>query len=180
MSEEMDERLKKEIGSASRRSREAEDRTVTESRELSDDDRVQMFQQQHFNDVLPDIPKIPGYHVCWLSTNHPNDSIMRRQQLGYVAIRPEEIPGMAYSTLKTGEYAGCVGINEMVAHKLPMSLYQRYMSINHHEEPNRQNEQIAAAIDAHKANAERDGGEIVEGEGMAELRRAPARGVFND
>lgn len=180
MSEEMDERLKKEVGGASRRPREADDRAVTERRELSDDDRLQMFRQQLFNDALPDLPKIPGFHVCWLSTTHPSDTIQRRQQLGYTALRPEEVPGMEYSTLKTGDYSGCIGINEMVAHKLPMSLYQAYMQEAHHNAPNQQAAQIVAQADQLKADAERDGAEIVEGEGMAELRKAPPRGVFRE
>lgn len=179
MSEEMDERLKKEIGSAGRRSREAEDRAVTERRELSDDDRLQMFRQTLFNDALPDLPDIPGFHVCWLSTTHPSDTIQRRQQLGYTALRPEEVPGMEYSTLKTGDYAGCIGINEMIAHKLPMSLYLAYMQEAHHNAPAQQAEQIVSQADALKAQAERDGGEIVEGEGMAELRDTPPRGKFS-
>ena len=122
---EEDDRLKKEIG-AGRRSRASEDRSVTEDRVRTDDDRLRMFQQQMFNDALPDLPPIPGYHVCWLTTTNPRDSIHRRMMLGYTPVTLEDAPGLDHSTLKTGEYAGLIGINEMLAFKLPMNLYEAF------------------------------------------------------
>ena len=179
--ESMDDRLKKEVGTAGRRSREADDRAVTERRDLSDDDRIDMFRQTLFNDVLPDLPPIPGFHVCWLSTTHQSDSLAKRARLGYTPIRTHEVPGMEYASQKTGEYAGLIMINEMLAHKLPAHLYEAYMQEAHHAAPAREVASIAATIDAHRESAARDGGEIMEGDGMDELRRsAPTRGVFSD
>ena len=63
--ERMDDRLKKELGVA-RRSRGMEDRQVTENRVVSDDERLEMFRAQLFNDALPDLPEIPGYHLHWM------------------------------------------------------------------------------------------------------------------
>lgn len=167
--------------SAERAGRDAEDRTVTERRDLTDDERLDLFRNTLFNDVLPDLPDIPGYHVCWLSTTHQSDTIPRRMRLGYEPVRSTEISGFEFATLKTGEYAGHVGVNEMVAFKLPLNLYQAYMQEAHHNEPARQVEAIEAQIDALKGSAERDGGRIVEGDGMEELRRsAPSKGVFAD
>ena len=57
-----DERLKKSAGD-NRTVREMEDRTKTENRELSDDERVEMFRQQFFQSSLPDLPKIPGWQI---------------------------------------------------------------------------------------------------------------------
>lgn len=179
--ESMDDRLKKEVGTAGRRSREADDRAVTERRDLSDDDRIDMFRQTLFNDVLPDLPPIPGYHVCWLSTSHQSDSLAKRHRLGYTPIQAHEVPGMEYASQKTGEYGGLIMINEMLAHKLPMNLYMAYMQEAHHRQPAEQASMIAATVDAHKEQAARDGGEIMEGDGMDELRRAaPTRGVFSE
>lgn len=179
--ESQDDRLRKEVGTAGRRSREADDRSVTERRDLSDDDRMDMFRQKLFNDVLPDIPPIPGYHVCWLSTSHQSDTIASRVRLGYEPVKASEVPGMEFASLKTGEYSGMIGINEMLAYKIPTSLYLRYMQVAHHELPAEQAGMIAAAVDSHKESAARDGGEIMEGDGMAELRRSgPSRGVFSD
>lgn len=172
--ERTDDRLKKEPGVA-RVSRAASDRKFTEDRTLNDDERLEMFRQQMFNDALPNLPDIPGYHTIWLTTTNPRDTIHMRTRLGYELIRSEDIPGFESITLKTGEYSGHIGINEMVAAKLPMSLYQAFMREAHHNEPQRQADALNQAIEAHKANAERDGGRIDEGDGIEDLRRsAPA------
>ena len=189
--DETDERLRQELavesprasraGGAARRSREADDRAVVEDRELSEDERLELFRHTLFNDVLPDLPSIPGYHVCWLSTNHPNDTLPRRMRLGYELIRGEDIPGFEFVTLKTGEYAGCVGINEMLAFKLPLSLYRKYMQVAHHEQPAEQDRAIVAQAENLRLEAQRAGGDVIEGDGLAELRRsAPSRGIFSD
>jgi len=176
---EVDERLKKELG-AGRRSRQMEDREVTERRDVSDDDRMRMFQQQLFNDALPDLPNIPGYHVCWLTTANPRDSIHRRMQLGYEAVQGHEVPGMEYATLKTGEWSGFVAVNEMLAFKLPMSLYERYMQEAHHDAPSREEGKLADTADFLREQMERSGSTLIEGDGMSDLRRGnPARGVFD-
>ena len=76
-----DERLKKSVGDG-RGDRAMVDRAVTEDREISDSDRLDMFRQQFFHASLPDLPKIPGYHVCWLTTTNPRDTINMRMRLG--------------------------------------------------------------------------------------------------
>lgn len=160
----------------------AVDRHIAESRELTEADRLEMFRRQLFNDALPELPEIPGYHLCWLTTTNPRDPIHRRMQLGYEAVRPEEIPGMEYATLKTGEYAGLIGVNEMVAFKLPNSLYQAFMREAHYDAPLREMEKLNATVDAAKGDAERDGGAIIEDEGFRELRSeiAPRHVYFDD
>ena len=129
-----DTRLNSET-SGVRADRHMQDRAVTENRELSDDDRVAEFRQQYFQSALPDIPKIPGYHVCWLTTENPRDPIHSRVRLGYEPIRAADIPGWDHASLKTGEWEGCIGVNEMIAFKLPLQLYEAYMRVNHHEQP---------------------------------------------
>jgi hypothetical protein len=172
-----DDRLKKEPTAAgSRGSRRAEDRQVTERREVTDDDRLEMFRQQLFNDALPDLPEIPGYHQCWLTTTNPRDPIHRRMQLGYEPVKPEEIPGMEYASIKTGEWAGFVGVNEMLAFKLPMSLYRAYMKEAHHDAPLREENKLEEVAQMMRDQAERAGSKMIEGDGMEDLRhnaRAP-------
>jgi hypothetical protein len=173
-----DDRLKKELG-VGRRSRAMDDRNVTERREVSEDDRLEMFRQQLFNDALPDLPELPGYHMCWLTTTNPRDPIHRRMQLGYEPVRPEEIPGMEYASIKTGEYAGMIGVNEMLAFKLPMSLYQKFMQEAHHDAPLREEDKLAETANLMREQAARMGASLIEGDGMADLRQeAPARGMF--
>lgn len=160
----------------SRETRRSSDRNVTENRELTEADRLEMFRQQLFNDALPDLPELSGFHVCWLTTTNPRDSVHRRMQLGYEPVRAEEVPGMAYASLKTGEYAGMIGVNEMVAFKLPMSLYQAYMKEAHHDAPQREEQKLADVADSIREQAERHGSKIIEGDGNEEVRnnaRAP-------
>jgi len=172
-----DDRLKKETPTAgSRGSRRMEDRPVTERREVTDDDRLEMFRQQLFNDALPDLPEIPGYHLCWLTTTNPRDPIHRRMQLGYEPVRPDEVPGMEYASVKTGEFAGMIGVNEMLAFKLPMSLYNAFMKEAHHDAPLREENKLDETARMMREQAERAGSKMEEGDGMEDLRhnaRAP-------
>lgn len=163
-----------------RETRAAEDRKVTERRELSDDDRLEMFRNQLYNDALPDLPEIPGYHVCWLTTTNPRDSIHRRMQYGYEPIRPEEVPGMEFASVKTGEWAGFIGVNEMLAFKLPMRLYQGFMQEAHHEAPLREESKLAEVAELMREQAERAGTSLLEGDGMREMRSSshPRYGTF--
>ena len=129
-----------------RADRRMQDRNVTQDRALSDDERVEEFRQQYFQSALPDIPKIEGYHVCWLTTENPRDPIHGRVRLGYEPIKSSEIPGWEHASLKTGEWAGCIGVNEMIAFKLPLELYEQYMRINHHEQPLQEEEALSSQL----------------------------------
>lgn len=179
MSEErMDDRLKKELG-VSRQPRAAQDRQTTENRAISDDERLEAFRLHLYNDALPDIPEIPGYHVCWLTTTNKGDTIQHRMRLGYELIRAEDVPGMELVTQKTGEYAGCVAVNEMVAAKLPLSLYYRFMQEAHHDAPLREEDKLAETAEVMREQAERAGGRLLEGDGMSEMREYTSRkGIF--
>lgn len=180
MTEVIDERIKREPD-AGRSSRGMDDRPVTENRETSDDDRLEMFRQQLFNDALPDLPRLEGFHTCWLTTTNPRDSIHRRMQLGYMPIKPEEVAGMEYATQKTGEWTGMIGINEMLAFKLPLSLYDKFMQEAHHHAPAREEGKLAETADFMREQAARSGSQIIEGDGMEGLRQsAPSRGKFED
>lgn len=187
---EADDRLKKEL-SVDRRPRAAtdrkvtedrgmDDRSVTQDRAISDDDRLAMFRQQLFNDALPDLPTIPGWHLCWLTTTNSRDAIQRRTMLGYEPVRPSEVPGFEYATLTTGEWQGHIAVNEMLAYKLPISLYERYMQEAHHDAPAREEDKLAEVATMLRQQADRDGTHLDVGDGIEELGKNPARGVFDD
>ena len=163
-----DERLKKSAGD-NRTSRAMEDRAVTENREITDDERVEMFRQQFFQSSLPDLPKIPGWHACWLTTTNPRDSIHMRMRLGYEPIKPEDIPGWEYATLKTGDWAGFIGVNEMLAFKLPMSLYEKYMREAHHDAPLREEEKLTDTAEFMEQQARASKSKLMIGEGNSEM-----------
>jgi hypothetical protein len=169
MTNSTDERLKKELG-VGRQSREMEDRQVTENREVTDDDRLEMFRAQLFNDALPDLPDMPGYHMCWLTTTNPRDPIHRRIQLGYEPIKASDVPGMEFASVKTGEWAGLIGVNEMIAFKLPETLYQRFMQEAHHDAPLREENKLAETAEIMRQQAEGSGSTLFEGDGLMEMR----------
>ena len=179
MTNSTDERLKKELG-VGRQSREMEDRQVIENREVTDDDRLEMFRAQLFNDALPDLPNIPGYHMCWLTTTNPRDPIHRRIQLGYEPIKASEVPGMEFASIKTGEWSGMIGVNEMIAFKLPETLYQRFMQEAHHDAPLREENKLAETAEIMRQQAEGSGSTLFEGDGLMEMREHnPRIGLFD-
>jgi hypothetical protein len=179
MTNSTDERLKKELG-VGRQSREMEDRQVLENREVTDDDRLEMFRAQLFNDALPDLPNIPGYHMCWLTTTNPRDPIHRRIQLGYEPIKASEVPGMEFASVKTGEWSGMIGVNEMIAFKLPETLYQRFMQEAHHDAPLREENKLAETAEIMRQQAEGSGSTLFEGDGLMEMREHnPRIGLFD-
>lgn len=156
-----------------RQSRAMDNRENTENRQISDDERMELYRNQFYQHVLPDLPDIDGYHVCWLTTTNPRDSIHNRMRLGYEPITPADVPGYDSYSMKTGEWAGCIGINEMVAFKLPLSLYERYMNEAHSRAPHAEQAKITALIDELNDQAQQVGGRIMEGDGMSELRASP-------
>jgi hypothetical protein len=179
MTSNTDERLKKELG-VGRQSRGMEDRQVTENREVTDDDRLEMFRMQMHNDALPDLPEMPGYHVCWLTTTNPRDPIQRRMRLGYEPIKAEDVPGMEFASVKTGEWSGLIGVNEMIAFKLPLSLYQKFMQEAHHDAPLREENKLAETAEIMRQQAEGSGSTLFEGDGLMEMREHnPRIGLFD-
>lgn len=149
--------------------RTMQDRAVTENREITEDDRVQMFRQQFFQSSLPDLPKIPGWHTCWLTTTNPRDSIQMRIRLGYEPVKPEDVPGWEYATLKTGDWAGLIGVNEMLAFKLPLSLYEKYMREAHHDAPMYEEEKLLDTAQFLEQQASASKSRLQIGEGNMEI-----------
>ena len=148
---------------------------IEQLEDLTDDERFDFFVQSYDNSVLPDLPELSGYHICWLTTTNPRDPIARRIRMGYMPIRAEDLgPGWSDTGVKNGDYAGVVGINEMIAAKIPIGLYQRYMRELHHTRPLSDEEKLRANLDLAKERAASFGGKLLEGDGMAQLvQRAP-------
>lgn len=172
-----DERTARQADDA-RQPRAMEDRANTESRQLSDDERVEMLRNNNIQAALPNLPLIDGFHVCWLTTMNPRDSIQARMRLGYTPIKPEDVPGFDVPTQKSGEFAGFISVNEMLAFKIPLSLYQRYMQEAHHDAPNREDEKLTSTADFIRQQAEANNARIVEGDGITALRTKRPRPHF--
>jgi hypothetical protein len=174
---ERDVRLNTRGQSDARPSRAPDERSATQNR-VSNDDRLTMFRNQLFNSALPILPEIPGFHLCWLTTTNPRDSIIMRQRLGYELLKSSDFPGFELVTMKTGDYAGCIGVNEMLAAKLPLDLYEMYMTEAHHNAPNAEEEKLRAVIDTIKQNAQMQKAEVEEEEGSAGLGKSTSRPIF--
>lgn len=157
--------------------RMADDREHQE-REVSDEERLELFRLAMFQNQLPSFPVMPGWHPCWLTTANPRDSIQGRLRLGYQLIKPEEVPGWEHNVLTSGQYAGCIGINEMVAAKLPMRLYEMYMTEAHHNQPLAEEGRLRSTLDVvREANGKTQ--VYLEG-GMAALGANPRRAHFEE
>jgi hypothetical protein len=165
-----DERLSR--SGVNRVERESADRPVTQDREITDGQRLDMLRSQFFQVALPDLPPIPGYHVCWLTTTNSRDPIHGRLRLGYEPIKAADIPGWEHSAVKGGDWEGCVGVNEMLAMKLPQHLYEMYMKEAHHDAPLREEQKLSATLDMIRNEAARRGARVDAGDGNEELGTA--------
>lgn len=174
-----DERIKRNVGDKNKTDRAMQDRAVTDDREIGDDVRLEMFRQQFTQAALPDLPKIPGYHICWLTTTNPRDTINMRMRLGYEPVKPEDIPGWESTAVKSGEWTGFIGVNEMLAFKLPISLYEKFMQEAHHDAPLRELEKLTDTAEFMRQQAESSGSSLIEGDGMQDLRRNVGRAQFD-
>lgn len=146
-----------------RGSRSAEDREQTQERELTDKERVDMLRRSLFQAALPDLPKKPGFHRCYLTTANPRDPIHGRIRLGYRLLKAEDIPEFSDLATKGGNYDGCIMVNEMIAAELPIHLYEAFMRESHHDAPLQQEEAIyndAMAVSEQAAQAARRGGRM--------------------
>lgn len=145
-----DERIaKRPEASQERGSRLSEERTVTENRETSDSVRraERLNTLRDVNTKLPTPPSIPGYHLCWLTTTNQSDPLEHRYRIGYVLVKPEELPGFSMPTQQSGQAAVTdrIQINEMVLAKIGMTEWEENMKYLHHDLPL---EQVAALKDS--------------------------------
>jgi len=138
-------------------------------RKVSDDERLTAYRNAMHQSALPQLPEIEGYHTCWLTTTNPRDPIHGRLRLGYELLKPEELGQVHFETMKSGEWAGCIGINEMIAAKLPLHLYQGFMAESHHHAPAREETKLRETAEAIKRQAERMGARVSVGDGLADL-----------
>ena len=131
----MDSRLKRSAGE-SRKNRTEQDGSRAAPEENFPVARERRRARNEFQQtVLPSIPEIPGYHLCWLATNSQYDPIHRRFSLGYAPVRADEMPGYDMYKVKEGDQSGHIMCNEMLLCKMPMDVYQDIMLEHHHYQP---------------------------------------------
>lgn len=153
-----------------------QDRTTYDSardgdRATSDDERLEDFMAMFYQEALPNLPPIPGYHPFWATTTNTRDTIAMRLRMGYEFVKPEEVPGFESLVTGAGDFVGRLVVNEMVAMKLPLSLFQRYMKHVHHRLPEEEQRKLTTAVDVMREQAQRHGADVVEEPAQRALRR---------
>jgi hypothetical protein len=139
-----DDRLKKSTGAGVRSDRAGADseRTDKDGTVFSTSEKRANFRDEWTSTALPQPPGIPGYHLCWLSTTNSYDPIYKRVRMGYEPVRIAETPGFEVYKVKSGEYEGMVGCNEMLLFKVPNELYDEMMNYFHYEKPLEEEEML--------------------------------------
>lgn len=139
--------------------------------EQSDDDLLDIFLDSLNQTVLPALPEIPGYHLCWLTTSNPRDSLQWRQRVGYSLLKYSDFPGMSEigGLTGTGNPTGLIQVNEMIAAKIPLRLYNRLMAAVHHRLPLVEEQKLQANVEQMADAAERHGARIIEGDGTRQI-----------
>lgn len=97
---------------------------------LSDFERM---LEDEFEDVaLPSPPPLPGWHLCWLTTNSQYDTMQKRARLGYEPVQQSELPNFV---INNGATDGLIRCNEMLLCKIDADRYQVLMTHFHHKRP---------------------------------------------
>jgi hypothetical protein len=163
-----DERLKRSTADDVRQSRASEDRAATDDRKKDDGERLNRFLDALQESHLPKLPEIPGYHLFWGTTTSQTDTIQNRLRAGYELVTKEDVKGFEAPTLSSGTFEGYVGVNEMVALKLPQEVFQAAMNKFHHRDPLAHEGRLNAVLDVIRENARQRGIPIRDYNGITE------------
>jgi hypothetical protein len=170
-------RLKKSLNAGGRNDRASEDasRQAAEEKFPSKDERRKMWTEEWTQSAMPKTPEMDGWHLCWLSTTNTYDSIDKRMRLGYVPVKSDEFPGFENYRVKAGEHVGYISCNELLLFKIPMEIYQEYMTHFHHDVPREEEDKVRIQIESLQGQRDSNGKSLVsiEGEGMGNFKQQP-------
>lgn len=138
----MDSRIKRSAGETRRNRTEMDESRAAPEENFPMTRERRRARNEFQQTVLPSVPDIPGYHLCWLATNSQYDPIHRRFALGYMPVRADEMPGYDMYKVKEGDQSGHIMCNEMLLCKMPMDVYQDIMLEHHHYQPMDEAEKI--------------------------------------
>ena len=141
------------------------------------DPEVRRQIREVFDDtLLPNLPRKNGWHRCWVSTTHNNDTPQRRVRLGYRFIRYDEVKaeggGSDEYAVKDASnvFAGCVMWREMVAMETPEERFTAIMRELHHDQPMEQARGIYENLAAAGEEVTDRGGRVTMAPGMETLK----------
>lgn len=175
-----DDRLRRDLAPAARGTRGVDEDTAraNETGLTTDLDELQSLMESEFDQVaLPNAPRIPGWHVCWLTTGSQYDSIQKRQRLGYMPVLAAEVPGFDAGGMNSAAFEGAITCNEMVLFKIKEERYQAIMQLFHHKRPLDEEEGIYAQILEQTSAEDKSGKPLArpEGDGFTQLGKNIAR-----
>lgn len=141
-----------------------------------------MIRSEFLQEALPTVPKIPGWHLCWLSTTNSYDPIHKRMRLGYVPVKYDELPGFEQMRMTSGEFEGAISCNEMLLFKIPNEMFQAIMQEFHHNMPAEEEDALKRQLvdEGVKDSTGKKLGSITEdSDGYEELAASrPRAGIF--
>ena len=146
-------------------------------------ERIAILRDEYTGDILPDVSKSrgidPEMHYFWASTTNQTDPIYKRLRMGYELVRADELPELATEfRISSGQYEGCISVNEMILLKIPKVLANELMKINHHERPLAEEQRVQdnAVVKQEDREGKKLGGFDEEDEGFKHIvnhRRDP-------
>jgi hypothetical protein len=139
---------------------------------MSREERIAMLKNEWQQVALPKPPDKPGWHWFWGSTNSPTDTIHRRQKLGYVLVKRDELPDFKVEKMQAGDYADYITCNEMILMKIPTDIFMDVMQLFHHDSPLEEEASIRNQVESQKEQLNSQAGkEIIQsvGEGLQNL-----------
>lgn len=142
----------------------------------TDPERRRRFREKWAQTHLPNLPTKPGFHRCWVSTNHPTDTVARRINLGYRVLTLKDIEGTGWSPEQASVKDGAQVTNEvrwreMIAMECPQELYIEYMREFHHDQPMDMVRDIYEPLQETGERIREAGGRMEMSEGFRELLR---------
>lgn len=151
-------------------------RDTIQNRELSDEEFQRRMRDTQGGALMPSVPAIPDYHVCWAVGNLSTSGGSYREYMskGYTFVDPSEVPGFVFDpvTERGSAMAGKIMHKELVLMKLPERQYQMLMQEFHHRQPQ---ELERGIVESAKGKLAVEGSGLVDVEsGTAQLGKARA------
>lgn len=132
-----DDRIRRDNSPTARGDKSVEDAARTNETGLTSDlgDIEKMLASEFDQVALPTPPRIPGWHLCWLTTGSSYDTVQKRQRLGYTPVTAADVPGFETGGAASAQFEGAISCNEMVLFKIREDVYQAIMREFHHKRP---------------------------------------------
>ncbi len=135
---------------------------------VSDSGEFQKLLESGFQQTaLPQPPALPGWHLCYLTSQSKYDTLQNRSRLGYQPVRRSEMPGFDPSNgTELVGHEGFITCNEMILCKIPEPRYQQLMAYLHHQKPLEEETGIIASA---KNVTDKQGKQVVSTEGDGDI-----------